>query len=61
MSHRPQEALSSNRPATSTNIAHLSIIHLLISVQTSVSGLAKNVAGYQGLQLQKVVGPDEKL
>ena len=27
----------------------------------SVSGLAKKVAGHQGLQLQKVVGPDEKL
>ena len=25
------------------------------------SGLAKTVAGHQGLQLQKVVGPDEKL
>ena len=30
-------------------------------VEISVSGLAKNVAGHQGLQLQKVVGPDEKL
>ena len=28
---------------------------------TSVSGLAKKVAGHQGRQLQKVVGPDEKL
>ena len=28
---------------------------------TSVSDLAKKVAGHQGLQLQKVVGPDEKL
>ena len=27
----------------------------------SVSGLAKKVAGHQGLQLQKVIGPDEKL
>ena len=27
----------------------------------SVRGLAKKVAGHQGLQLQKVVGPDEKL
>ena len=27
----------------------------------SVCGLAKKVAGHQGLQLQKVVGPDEKL
>ena len=27
----------------------------------SVSGLAKKVAGHQGLQLQNVVGPDEKL
>ena len=27
----------------------------------SVSDLAKKVAGHQGLQLQKVVGPDEKL
>ena len=26
-----------------------------------VSGLAKKVAGHQGRQLQKVVGPDEKL
>ena len=26
-----------------------------------VSGLAKQVAGHQGRQLQKVVGPDEKL
>ena len=30
-------------------------------VMTRVSGLAKKVAGHQGLQLQKVVGPDEKL
>ena len=28
---------------------------------TSVSGLAKKVAGHQGLQLKKVVGPDNKL
>ena len=28
---------------------------------SSVSDLAKKVAGHQGLQLQKVVGPDEKL
>ena len=28
---------------------------------TSVSDLAKKVAGHQGLQLQKVVSPDEKL
>ena len=27
----------------------------------SVSGLAEKVAGHQGLQLQQVVGPDEKL
>ena len=27
----------------------------------SVSDLVKKVAGHQGLQLQKVVGPDEKL
>ena len=27
----------------------------------SVSGLAKKVAGQQGLHLQKVVGPDENL
>ena len=33
----------------------------LEGVITSVSGLAKQVAGHQGLQLQKVVGPDEKL
>ena len=32
-----------------------------IRVTTSVSGLAKKVAGHQGLQLKKVVGPDEKL
>ena len=31
------------------------------SIETSVSDLAKKVAGHQGLQLQKVVGPDEKL
>ena len=30
-------------------------------IRTSVSDLAKKVAGHQGLQLQKVVGPDEKL
>ena len=28
---------------------------------SSLRGLAKKVAGHQGLQLQKVVGPDEKL
>ena len=33
----------------------------LRSVTSSVSDLAKTVAGHQGLQLQKVVGPDEKL
>ena len=31
------------------------------TTETSVSDLAKKVAGHQGLQLQKVVGPDEKL
>ena len=31
------------------------------AIAFSVSGLAKKVAGHQGLQLQKVVGPDEKL
>ena len=30
-------------------------------VRSSVSDLAKKVAGHQGLQLQQVVGPDEKL
>ena len=32
-----------------------------IRVTISVSDLAKKVAGHQGLQLQKVFGPDEKL
>ena len=35
------------------------VAHTLI--KTSVSDLAKQVAGHQGLQIQKVVGPDEKL
>ena len=30
-------------------------------LRTSVSDLAKKVAGHQGVQLPKVVGPDEKL
>ena len=33
----------------------------LVTAVFSVSGLAKKVTGHQGLQLQKVVGPDEKL
>ena len=33
----------------------------ILCTGSSVSGLAKKVAGHQGLQLQKVVGPDEKL
>ena len=36
---------------------HCDVVH----ITTSVSGLAKKVAGQQGLQLQQVVGLDEKL
>ena len=37
------------------------MVIITVGVVISVSGLAKKVAGHQGLQLQKVVGPDEKL
>ena len=48
------------RPYMTVNL--VSVNHWFGSmIETSVSGLTKKVAGHQGLQLQKVVGPDEKL
>ena len=49
--------------AISYTVTHDMICHIqdTLRVMISVRGLAKKVAGHQGLQLKKVVGPDEKL
>ena len=48
-------------PKTSKRFVHMRFVctcyvHMYIHALSSISGLAKKVAGHQGLQLQKVVG-----